>query len=157
MISPAVMVPALFTLALKASLLLGAAFVITALLRRASAASRHVVWLAAFVGVLALPVAGLLLPALRISVPEPLASWAGVRQVPAPDIEYVVADQSWADERVLVPKVPAPATPADVHNKYPAVVDVEVPHAHVVAPHEEVVVYDRSAVAPSAWPMRVAV
>ena len=155
MISPTVMVPALLTLALKASLLLGAAFVITALLRRASAASRHVVWLAAFVGVLVLPVAGLLLPALRISVPEPLASWAGVSEVPAAGFGYTLAVPTPVDESVLVPKVPAPATAADVRYRYPTVVAVEVPHAHAVAPHEEVIVYDRSAVAPSAWPTRL--
>ena len=61
------MIPFILTMAAKASIIFGAAFVVTLLMRRASAAARHVVWLAAFGAALALPVAAALLP--RMGVP----------------------------------------------------------------------------------------
>ena len=50
----------------KATLLLLAAFVATTTLRRSTAGARHLVWLTALVGVLALPL--LEIPALQIGV-----------------------------------------------------------------------------------------
>src|SRR6185295_18246026 len=66
---PVIALPAFVIAAAKAALVLGFAFGVTGLLRRASAASRHVVWLAAFVGVLALPVGALLVPSWSVSMP----------------------------------------------------------------------------------------
>ncbi len=55
-------------IAARVSLLLALAFGVTFALRRSSAASRHGVWLAAFIAALVLPVATAVLPALRLSV-----------------------------------------------------------------------------------------
>src|SRR6185369_1305094 len=54
--------------ALKASAVLGAAWVVAFLLRGRSAAARHLVWTAAAAAVLALPLLSLSLPALRLPV-----------------------------------------------------------------------------------------
>lgn len=48
-----------------------AALAVAATLRRASAATRHLVWRLAFVGLLALPVVGALTPAWRVPLPVP--------------------------------------------------------------------------------------
>ncbi len=56
--------------AIKGFLVLLAALAATALMRRASAASRHLVWLAALTGVLMLPVAAAVVPAWR-ALPPP--------------------------------------------------------------------------------------
>ncbi|HJU90026.1 MAG TPA: M56 family metallopeptidase [Gemmatimonadaceae bacterium] len=53
---------------LKGTLLLGAATLVTRLMRRRSAASRHLVWTLATAGLISLPVLTLLLPALRIEL-----------------------------------------------------------------------------------------
>ncbi|MDQ2712754.1 MAG: hypothetical protein M3Y24_11105 [Acidobacteriota bacterium] len=58
----------LASVALKSAALLGAAWVTALLLRRQSAALRHLVWSAAFVALLALPVLSITLPALRLPV-----------------------------------------------------------------------------------------
>jgi len=162
MIDASAIVPWLLLTALKASIILAAAFVITALLRGASAATRHAVWLAAFVGVLALPVAGAVLPALRVVMPEPIARW--LPGSPAPAI---------VDEVVVVP-VPARKTIAGE----PAVVVVTPHAAHApsggvaggapvaalaprikVRPNQWYAVaadaWPVEAASPSAWPMRV--
>jgi hypothetical protein len=78
--------PALLDTALKATVLLAVACALTLLLRRASAAARHLIWALAVVGVLAVPVLGLLLPRWQLPVTSP---WAQnpeqLRQaVPAP-------------------------------------------------------------------------
>ena len=54
--------------ALKGTLVLGAAWLVAILLRRFSAAVRHVVWTAAFAALLALPFLSLSLPAWRVRV-----------------------------------------------------------------------------------------
>ncbi len=58
----------LIDLALKTTLVLVAALAITRVLRRASAATRHHVWAIAILGVLTLPVLGLILPGWRYPV-----------------------------------------------------------------------------------------
>ncbi len=59
----AIMVPVL----LKSALILGAAGIVTHLLRNSAAALRHLVWLTAMLGILLLPVIGAVLP--RVAVP----------------------------------------------------------------------------------------
>jgi beta-lactamase regulating signal transducer with metallopeptidase domain len=97
-------VPLLLFIA-KATLLLIAALIATVPLRRGTAGSRHLVWLAALVGVLALPVLSRF-DSLRIGVlPSGLAVGAGERSVdrglPAPAVA-----------QSPLPSTPASATPA---------------------------------------------
>jgi beta-lactamase regulating signal transducer with metallopeptidase domain len=62
---------ALIAWTLKASLILLAAFGVTRLMRRASAAARHLVWTLALAGVLVLPLLGAVLPAWHVrALPE---------------------------------------------------------------------------------------
>lgn len=60
--------------AVKGTAVLGAAWMLAWMLRKRSAAARHLVWTAAFAAVLAMPVLSVMLPALRIHVPAP---WSG--------------------------------------------------------------------------------
>jgi TonB family protein len=60
--------PILVSAALKSTLVLGAAWLITVLLRGRSAAARHIVWTACAAGLLALPVLSISLPVLRLTV-----------------------------------------------------------------------------------------
>src|SRR5258708_29449543 len=58
----------LMRVALKSTAILVAAWLCAFLLRKRSAAARHLVWTAAAVAVLALPILTLLLPALRLPI-----------------------------------------------------------------------------------------
>lgn len=92
-------------LAARASLLLAIAFAVTLLLRRASAASRHAVWLAAFGAVLLLPIGTALLPSLRLRVlPWLYQEWnpAAIAAARPVTIEYV--QQSKDGAPVFVPR-----------------------------------------------------
>jgi len=60
--------PILASAALKSTLVLGVAFLLSTLLRRRSAAARHIVWTASAAALLALPVLSLVLPAVRVRV-----------------------------------------------------------------------------------------
>ncbi len=64
--------PILVSAALKSTLVLGAAWMITILLRGRSAAARHVVWTACAAALLALPVLSIALPGLRLPVANAL-------------------------------------------------------------------------------------
>src|SRR5215472_9453594 len=59
----------LLNLAVKSSALLAAAWLAAFALRRQSAASRHVIWMAAFAAALALPVLSIAVPALELPAP----------------------------------------------------------------------------------------
>ena len=72
--------PALTDAALKSLVLLAVAIVATALLRRCSAAARHLVWCAALVGALLLPLLSLALPQWQVSF---LPRWPAWAQTPA--------------------------------------------------------------------------
>ncbi len=61
--------------AFKSTLVLGAAGIIAFLLRRRSAAVRHVAWTGAAAAVLALPLLSGLLPALQVTAPGALTQW----------------------------------------------------------------------------------
>jgi len=71
----------------KGAVVLAAAWVATRLMGRASAATRHLVWTVGFCGLLALPVASLVVPAWRVPVPAslrplvapPAAAWESAR------------------------------------------------------------------------------
>ncbi|HKA01082.1 MAG TPA: hypothetical protein VKE70_31435, partial [Candidatus Solibacter sp.] len=59
--------PVAAAIAIKSGLVLAAAWLITLLLRRHSAASRHVVWTASAAAMLALPLLSISMPAMRWS------------------------------------------------------------------------------------------
>ncbi|HEU0138978.1 MAG TPA: TonB family protein [Bryobacteraceae bacterium] len=61
-------VPLLAGVAVKSAVVLGAAWMAALLLRKQSAAARHVVWTTAFAALLALPLLSVSLPALRVPV-----------------------------------------------------------------------------------------
>jgi TonB family protein len=67
------LVTAILPLLVKATALLLAAWLVTAALRRASAAARHFVWLACFAALLLLPVTLWLTPAWQVTPPQALA------------------------------------------------------------------------------------
>ena len=60
----------LLDFALRATVVLSGAWVATKLLRRASAATRHLIWTAAIAGVLVLPLLGRTLPAWNVPTPH---------------------------------------------------------------------------------------
>ena len=73
------MMPLPLVIVIKASLLLGAAGLVDALLRRhGSAAARHLVWTVAIVGLLALPIASGSLPAWTVRIPVARPATAAV-------------------------------------------------------------------------------
>ncbi|MDB4874813.1 MAG: putative rane protein [Gemmatimonadetes bacterium] len=98
----------------KATLLLVAALVATLPLRRSTAGARHLVWLAALVGVLALPLLSRI-GALRIGIlpSVPVNSSLLVRsssELDAPIAPLIIAtDSRDATTTVVVPSAPAPA------------------------------------------------
>jgi TonB family protein len=58
--------PILASAALKSTLVLGAAWILSTLLRRRSAAARHIVWTASAAALVALPILSVVLPAVRV-------------------------------------------------------------------------------------------
>jgi beta-lactamase regulating signal transducer with metallopeptidase domain len=80
------------------ALLLGSA-VAALLLRRASAAARHLVWTVGVVGVLVLPPIGALLPAWRVSVPFPALPSLPVKE--ASPVKYAFTPETPDDARVI--------------------------------------------------------
>src|SRR5437879_2309350 len=94
--------------ALKSTVVLGAAWIVAFLLRGRSAASRHLVWTAAAAAVLALPVLSISLPAL----PVPLAgSLLPEASVVFQTTAAMGADRAGAPASRL-PDAPRPAQPA---------------------------------------------
>lgn len=87
----------LVELAIKSTLVLAAAWLAAAMLRRQSAAVRHLVWTAAFAALLAMPFLSASLPALRFTVSESLlpADRLVVTNAPtSPDIPAAAAARS---------------------------------------------------------------
>lgn len=115
------------SLALKGALLLSLAGAAVHLLRRAPAASRHAVWVAAFVGLLTLPMYALLGPSLQLPVlPEAFAQRAEVAPPPpaapvapvapaAPAAPFAplapVGAPMWEEFETPLPAPAAPAAP----------------------------------------------
>src|SRR4051812_21986316 len=104
--------PALVTWLLKATALLVLALAVTSLLRRATAGTRHLVWLATLAGILALPAVSVWAP-LRLAI------------LPAELLPSLV--QVATPERAAVPSVPsipsepprAVSTPAGAPRQFP--------------------------------------
>lgn len=99
----------LINAALKSTVVLGAAWLLAFLLRRRSAASRHLVWTAAAAAVLALPFLSVSLPALRIPVtaalfPAPTQAIFQATGLSTPD---AAAGQHSAAARAGTPLQPA--------------------------------------------------
>jgi hypothetical protein len=85
--------PVLIDAAMKGAVLLAAAGLLTLFLRRGSAAQRHLVWLLALGGSLALPVFSALLPAWRI-----LPHWPG--EIAAPTVESSAIEPTPAPQAI---------------------------------------------------------
>ena len=122
----------------KGAVILAAAWGATRLMRRASAAARHLVWTVGFAGLLALPVLSLVVPAWRVPVPaamrplvpraalpaeEPSAS-ADVRGAPAP--EELAALVETLSATVAAPAGTAAPEPA-AHGPHPEAVVTHLP------------------------------
>src|SRR5579862_8895041 len=73
----------LLNLALKATVVLCVAWMLAIVLRRRSAAWRHLIWTSAFGGLLVLPVLSAVLPALPVGVPAPLLAPGAIFQATA--------------------------------------------------------------------------
>ncbi|HEY4217241.1 MAG TPA: M56 family metallopeptidase [Gemmatimonadaceae bacterium] len=102
----------------RATVLLAVALVATIPLRRATAGARHLLWLAALVGVIALPLLGRVAP-LRVGVlPQAFGSAVATVQAPAPAADAVtpapLADATTSVDAPALPQseVSSPATPA---------------------------------------------
>jgi hypothetical protein len=95
----------LISASVKAALLLGAAWLITLLTRRGSAAIRHQVWALAVFGVLTLPVLQLALPA-----------WHASATVPGSQLWRAAVSSQLIDSAPSTTSVNAiPASPPEVH------------------------------------------
>lgn len=98
----------LLTLALKATLLLSGGFVLTGALHRASAASRHAVWVAVCVALLVLPAGSWLLPTWPVlsrpdrAAPQAVVSASTVQppHVEGPDLS-VQTGETWSTRTAL--------------------------------------------------------
>src|SRR5262245_1178639 len=102
-----VVLPLLADVLLKSTVLLTAAFAAAWMLRRAPAATRHVVWSATLVGLLALPVLSLAVPRFNVPVSLP---WA---EAPVPEVTPRAPIVLPPAERVVAPPgAPVPALPA---------------------------------------------
>jgi beta-lactamase regulating signal transducer with metallopeptidase domain/endonuclease YncB( thermonuclease family) len=126
MITGAALALLLLDAALKGSVLLLLAWAATRLLRRASAAARHLVWSAALAGVVLLPVLGAVVPRWRV-LPLP-ALGAGVAEV-AMELPSVpeVAATAGPEEAVELGAGTADAMPAPSPDVSPWVGGGEVP------------------------------
>ena len=96
----------LLAFALRATVILAGAWAATVLLRRASAATRHMIWTSAIAGVLALPLLSVALPAWNV----PLISIAA--RVDVPDTAPVAPAQSAPRAAPVVESTAAVAVPA---------------------------------------------
>ncbi|HKT23423.1 MAG TPA: hypothetical protein VJR04_02400, partial [Terriglobales bacterium] len=93
--------PWLATIAVKTSLLLLMALAAGQLLRRASAALRHLVYVASVTGVLLLPVASMLLPGLRVPILPPSSN--------TPKSEHITSAVAESKPAVIPPSQPIKA------------------------------------------------
>lgn len=80
--------------ALKSTLVLAAAAIGSLLMRRRSAAARHLLWLAAAVAVIAIPLISVAIPALRIPAPQVIEKGAAIFRVTSKAVADGVAGGS---------------------------------------------------------------
>lgn len=120
-------------LVVRATLLLALAALLAAWLRRAPAASRHLVWLAALTGVLVLPVSSLLVPKVAVPVPTGLVSApvaaepsaAGLPRLTAPADALMASDVGQGLAMAATRSVGSPAPREySLHVDVPAVADM---------------------------------
>jgi beta-lactamase regulating signal transducer with metallopeptidase domain len=109
--------PDLMAWLLKATALLVAALAATALLRRASAGTRHLVWLATLAGILLLPAVSTWTPVRLAILPSTLMP--SLSQVIAPPPQTVPSSRP-TDIQQLTTVTPAPASPLVAGSKAPA-------------------------------------
>ena len=105
--------PALVAWLLKATALLVLALAVTSLLRRASAGTRHLVWLATLAGILALPAVSLWAP-LRLAI-LPAELLPSLAQVATPERGIVAPMSSAPAAAVSSPSVTAGRLPSTDH------------------------------------------
>jgi carboxyl-terminal processing protease len=98
---------ALLDATLKGTVLLAVAFALAPALRRASAASRHLLWALTLAGLLALPVLGLLLPRWQLPLASPWGPFAE-RQAPPVVVEREVSVGFVVPHAHFVLEAPAP-------------------------------------------------
>ena len=100
----ALWISALVETAVRSTALLGIAALVTLVLRRRSAAIRHLVWGLALAGVLVLPLAGTVLPGMPVPVPQALADVLPASLVATADVaptrESLALAPSATDPRV---------------------------------------------------------
>ena len=98
--------------AIRATVVLAGAWLVTHALRSASAATRHLIWSSAIAGVLALPVLGVIVPAWNV----PLISLAATVDAPLTSAMPPAALAPQAAPVAAIPNVPAPRDPAAPSN-----------------------------------------
>ena len=104
--------PALVAWLLKATALLVLALAVTSLLRRASAGTRHLVWLATLAGILALPAVSL---------------WAPLRLAILPSELMPSLPEIASSERAAVPYAPSTTTASSAASSHPTVLSSQLP------------------------------
>jgi beta-lactamase regulating signal transducer with metallopeptidase domain len=104
------------SLLLKATLILGVAWILAVAARRSSAAVRHGIWVAALLGAVTLPLTTLWLPPLRIELPVGLVG-AGTRY-DGPDAPAVALPTLGADATALSGGVAAPVGGSVIGNRF---------------------------------------
>ncbi len=126
--APAAFLPLLLDASVKSVALLTAAGLCVLLMRRASAAARHVVWLSAVAALLVLPVLSVALPSWRV-----LPAWAQVGTVvkpPVPETPRPAAvapeNRSYAPYETYLPEAP-PAPPAPASPSAPTAAAATTP------------------------------
>lgn len=104
--------PVVLVWGLKATPLLAGAWVVSTLLRRASAAARHFVWVLATAGALALPLASVVAPRFEVALPAvaapPPAAVEAQRETPAPT-EMAATGETAVSAAPAPPVASAPA------------------------------------------------
>jgi len=123
----------LFDAALKGTILLSATMLLSLLLRRAAAATRHLVWSLALIGVLTLPLLSFIIPQWNVPlVPQILPSAESLQRLPAPEFRLPKSksqkiyqaesrdDNTWTISTNYAAPVPTPQREAKWSNVLPA-------------------------------------
>ena len=127
------LVAVLFDAALKGAILLAATMLCSLLLRRAAAATRHLIWSLALIGMLALPFLSFIIPQWNVPVvPQILPSSESLQRLPAPEFRlpkskpqkiYQVEsreDKTWTVSTNYATSAPTPQPDSKWNNVLPA-------------------------------------